>query len=240
MKHALLSLLFLSSTLLAVEPFLEKQELFKTGDDPAFNIYHIPGIVVTAKGTVLAWCEARKGGGDWSDIRILLRRSTDDGKTWEQPVKLSDPWCGCIHSLIQMKSGRLVLVGQEINAQWRHATVMWASDDLGKTWQRGDVLDYGIGTHDHAGSIEGSVIERADGSLYLLLRTESGFLWEAVSKDSLKWSGLKQTAIASVTCFYFNYNFLSWMVSICVESFFNFSICSIKNRNSNLRICCFT
>jgi sialidase-1 len=90
MKHALLSLLVLSSTLLAAEPFLEKQDLFTTGDDPAFNIYHIPGIVVTAKGTVLASCEARKGGGDWSDIRILLRRSTDDGQTWSKPQSIAD------------------------------------------------------------------------------------------------------------------------------------------------------
>ncbi len=74
----------------AAEPFIEKQDLFKVGDDPAFNIYHIPGIVVTAKGTVLAWCEARKGGGDWSDIRILLRRSTDDGKTWSAPKSIAD------------------------------------------------------------------------------------------------------------------------------------------------------
>ncbi len=138
----------------------------------------------------------------WTDFILptYTSRSTDDGKTWETPVKLSDPWCGCIHSLIQMKSGRIVLVGQEIIPQWRHATVMWASDDLGKTWQRGDVLDYGIGAHDHAGSIEGSVIERKDGSLYLLLRTESGFLWEATSRDGLKWDGLKQTTIKSVTC----------------------------------------
>jgi len=127
-------------------------------------------------------------------------RSTDEGQTWEPPVKISDPWCGCIHSLIQMKSGRIVLVGQEIIPQWRHATVMWVSDDLGKSWQRGDMLDYGVGTHDHAGSLEGSVIERRDGSLYLLLRTESGFLWEATSRDGLKWEGLKQTTIPSVTC----------------------------------------
>lgn len=127
-------------------------------------------------------------------------RSTDDGKTWETPVKLSDPWCGCIHSMIQMKSGRIVLVGQEIIPAWRHATVMWVSDDLGKSWQRGDVLDYGIGTHDHAGSLEGTVVERQDGSLYLLLRTEAGFLWEATSRDGLKWAGFKQTTIKSVTC----------------------------------------
>lgn len=138
----------------------------------------------------------------WTDFILptYTSRSTNDGKTWETPLKLSTPWCGCIHSLIQMRSGRIVLVGQEIIPQWRHATVMWVSDDLGKTWQRGDVLDYGIGKHDHAGSIEGSVIERADGSLYLLLRTESGFLWEATSRDGLKWTGLKQSSIPSVTC----------------------------------------
>lgn len=72
------------------EPLLEKQDLFTVGDDPAFNIYHIPGIVVTAKGTVLAWCEARKGGGDWSDIQILLRRSNDEGKTWSSPRSIAE------------------------------------------------------------------------------------------------------------------------------------------------------
>jgi len=139
---------------------------------------------------------------DWRDFVLptYTVRSTDGGKTWEEPVKLSDPWCGCVHSLIQTESGRLVLVGQEIIPAWRHATVMFVSDDLGKTWQRGDVLDYGVGAHDHAGSIEGSVIERADGALLLLLRTESGYLWQADSRDGLRWEGLRQSAIRSVTC----------------------------------------
>lgn len=75
------------------EPFLEKQDLFRVGDDPAYQLYHIPGIVVTAKGTVLAWCEARKrkgGVSDWDDIRILLRRSTDEGKSWSAPQSIAD------------------------------------------------------------------------------------------------------------------------------------------------------
>ena len=78
--------------LTAAEPFIEKRDLFRVGDDPAYNIYHIPGVVVTAKGTVLAWCEARKrpaGVSDWDDIRILLRRSTDDGKTWSAPKSIA-------------------------------------------------------------------------------------------------------------------------------------------------------
>ena len=179
-----------------------------------FNVSNERALLRTREGVIIsAWMngaerQAPKRWG-WGDADVDWKafvlptytcRSTDEGKTWETPVLLSTPWCGCIHSMIQMKSGRIVLVGQEIIPQWRHATVMWASDDLGKTWQRGDVLDYGVGAHDHAGSIEGSVVERKDGSLYLLLRTESGFLWQATSRDGLKWEGLKQTQIASVTC----------------------------------------
>lgn len=183
--------------------------------EPAkFTVSSERALLRTREGVVIStWMNlterAQPKGWRWGEKDVSWKefvlptytcRSTDDGKTWEAPVKLSDPWCGCIHSLIQMKSGRIVLVGQEIIPQWRHATVMWASDDLGKTWQRGDMLDYGVGTHDHAGSLEGSVIERKDGSLYLLLRTEAGFLWEATSRDGLKWTGLKQTTIQSVTC----------------------------------------
>jgi sialidase-1 len=72
---------------------MEKQDLFTVGEDPAYQLYHIPGIVVTAKGTVLTWCEARKrsaGVSDWDDIRILLRRSTDDGKTWSVTKSIAD------------------------------------------------------------------------------------------------------------------------------------------------------
>ena len=91
---ALLAILLLPlSGSRAAEPFLDKQPLFTAGEDPAFSIYHIPGIVVTAKGTVLAWCEARKrpsGVSDWDDIRILLRRSTDAGKTWSAPKSIVD------------------------------------------------------------------------------------------------------------------------------------------------------
>lgn len=66
----------------AAEPFLEKIDLFEAGRD-GYALYRIPGIVVTPKGTVLAYCEARKSAkGDWGTIDIMLRRSTDGGKTF--------------------------------------------------------------------------------------------------------------------------------------------------------------
>jgi sialidase-1 len=73
----------------ASEPFLEKRDLFVAGDS-AYKLYHIPGVVVTAKGAVLVWCEARKKGSDWDAIDILLRRSTDNGETFDAPRRIGD------------------------------------------------------------------------------------------------------------------------------------------------------
>jgi len=83
-----LSLVFLlcASRVAMAAPFLEKTNLFEEGKD-GFASYRIPGIVVTAKGSVLAYCEARKySGADEGEIEIHLRRSTDGGKTWS-PAK---------------------------------------------------------------------------------------------------------------------------------------------------------
>ena len=54
-----------------------------TADTAGYELYRIPGLVVTQKGTLLAYAEARKGGqGDWGSIDIVLRRSVDGGKQW--------------------------------------------------------------------------------------------------------------------------------------------------------------
>lgn len=64
-------------------PLLDKTDLFEGGEG-GYSLFRIPGIVVTAKGTALAYCEARKNSGaDWGEIEVHLRRSTDGGKTWE-------------------------------------------------------------------------------------------------------------------------------------------------------------
>ena len=52
--------------------------------------HRIPGMVVTAKGTVLAYCEARRNNSsDWGEIEVHLRRSTDGGRTWDAPRQIA-------------------------------------------------------------------------------------------------------------------------------------------------------
>jgi sialidase-1 len=58
-------------------------DLFEAGTGGYF-LYRIPGLVVTRRNTVLTYCEARRHtGSDWDDIDLMLRRSTDGGRTFE-------------------------------------------------------------------------------------------------------------------------------------------------------------
>jgi sialidase-1 len=51
----------------------------------------IPALVMSKKGTLMAFTEARIGtSSDWADMDLLLRRSTDKGKTW-QPMQVIAP-----------------------------------------------------------------------------------------------------------------------------------------------------
>ena len=76
-------LLTLIASIASAEPLLEKVDVFPANMNGIAR-YRIPGIVVTPKGTVLAYSEARRNSSsDWGEIEIHLRRSTDGGKTWE-------------------------------------------------------------------------------------------------------------------------------------------------------------
>ncbi|TWU30713.1 sialidase family protein [Novipirellula artificiosorum] len=73
----------------SAEPSIERVTLFEEGRD-GFTLYRIPGIVVTSRGSVLAYCEARKfSTADRGEIEIHLRRSTDCGRTWSPPQQVA-------------------------------------------------------------------------------------------------------------------------------------------------------
>ena len=73
----------------AAEPLLEKSEVFPAGMN-GVSLYRIPGLVVTTKGAVLAYCEARRDSrSDWGEIEIHLRRSFDGGRTWSTPQHIA-------------------------------------------------------------------------------------------------------------------------------------------------------
>lgn len=79
--------LLLAASLTAAE--LPTQPLFVSG--AGYARYRIPALLVTAKGTVLAFAEGRVGGGGLvGDIDLVLRRSTNHGRTWLPEQKIAD------------------------------------------------------------------------------------------------------------------------------------------------------
>ncbi len=71
-------------------PVFEEQDLFVAGHGD-YHTYRIPSMIVTRRGTVLAFCEGRRNSAsDTGDIDILLRRSPDGGRTWGPPQLVAD------------------------------------------------------------------------------------------------------------------------------------------------------
>jgi len=187
-------------------PLFHDNEKYQARDERA--------LIRLRDGTVvMAWMNERqrRRGGPWGQggeaeaarwvLPVYVSRSADDGKTWTEPTKLQDRWCGAIRSLIQLESGRLVLVGQKV-IPWRHVTLTYVSDDQGKTWTPSNLLDIEPKDGgDHSGTMEGTVAELTDGRVYMLIRTTKGWFWEAFSSDGgLTWHGLARSKLRSSTC----------------------------------------
>jgi sialidase-1 len=69
---------------------LRQSPLFTSGTG-GYHTYRIPSIISASRGTILAFCEGRKHGqADSGDIDLLLKRSTDAGRTWSEQRVLWD------------------------------------------------------------------------------------------------------------------------------------------------------
>ncbi len=72
---------FLASLAAAGDP-LEQVDVFTGGKD-GYHTYRIPSLLVTKRGTLLAFIEGRKDDSrDHGDIDLLVKRSSDGGRTW--------------------------------------------------------------------------------------------------------------------------------------------------------------
>ncbi len=132
----------------------EQSAIWTSGTD-GYHTYRIPAIVVTTRGTVLAFCEGRRNGrNDTGDIDMLVKRSEDGGRTWsDQEVVWRDAGntCGNPCPVVDGETGAVWLlmthnlgIDQEsmiIDETSQGSRTVWvtASEDDGLTWR--DPLD---------------------------------------------------------------------------------------------------
>lgn len=118
------------------KPAPVQQPLYTCGTK-GYTAYRIPALLVTQKGTVLAFCEGRVNSiADDGDIAILVRRSEDAGETWSpQEIVQADSSCDAITI-----GNPCPVVDRDTGTIWltfcRNNRDVFAthSDDDGKSW----------------------------------------------------------------------------------------------------------
>ncbi|MER5916565.1 sialidase family protein [Streptomyces sp. NPDC001982] len=128
-------------------PDFTQQILFKASQDPGYACFRIPAIVRTTDGTLLAFAEGRVlNCGDATDIDIVLKRSTDGGRTWG-PLQVVNEGAGDTHGnpapIVDRDTGRILLAETYNTGRTDSASCsvpcdrtphLQYSDDDGLTW----------------------------------------------------------------------------------------------------------
>jgi sialidase-1 len=144
----LVAALWLNGTTTVATP-VTQTDVFVSGQD-GYHTYRIPAVIRAKDGALLAFCEGRKSaGGDSGDIDLLLKRSTDGGRTWgAQQVVWNDDanTCGNPCPVLDASTGTLWLLlthnlgtdrERDIAARTAKGTrTVWVchSSDHGATW----------------------------------------------------------------------------------------------------------
>ena len=147
-------------------------------------------------------------------LDIWHAASTGGMTQWQQPKRIWQGYTGSLNSIIQLKSGRIVLpFSYRTKRSWAHrgegadaftymgdysSTVLYSDDD-GATWTLSpDELK--VVTPDIRGAygaVEPVVIQLKDGRVWMLIRTQVGRFYESFSADGARWSDPQPTAIIS-------------------------------------------
>ena len=103
-----------STEINSAEPFNQQVDVFQSGTEE-YHTFRIPSVVVTNRGTVLAFCEAHRFHYlDAGDIDIVLRRSFDGGRTWGD---LQVVWSDGVNTC----GGPTVVVDRITETVWLHS-----------------------------------------------------------------------------------------------------------------------
>ena len=151
-------------------PYRAPKGDFVTRQD-RYHTFRIPGMVVAGDGSILAFAEGRRGRGrdptidENAPIDMVLRRSTDQGRTWEpmqvidsgfrpdgsrvdfaDPTPVFDAVTRTVHLVYGQWPDRGPLVmkpGQSPDADAvNHVTWVRSSNDHGRTWSQRRQIDY--------------------------------------------------------------------------------------------------
>lgn len=138
-----------------------------------------------------------------TEAHRVFCRSIDDGLMWSEPVRMTEGAykTGCHDRLTILDSGRLIAplhCSDDWHSHYLHVRVAW-SDDNGQSWQLTDPIELPrVSDSGESGGIEPGVVQRADGSLLMVIRTAMGTIFRAESHDAgATWEELRSMEVVS-------------------------------------------
>ncbi len=132
-------------------------------------------------------------------IDLYHVRSHEGRTQWSEPQRIFEGYLGAIQCLVQLKNGRIIapfadwIAGRPTTPPTGPSvTTTVYSDDGGTTWQRSPAAltapCYDGYNGANYGACEPTILELQDGRVWMLIRTQAGFLYESYSQDGITWS----------------------------------------------------
>jgi hypothetical protein len=160
--------------------------------------------LVAQDGEIHVFVLVRRGVGHRYGIDLFLDiwhwKTTDHRATWTPGQRIYEGVVGAMRGVTQLKSGRIVLpVGMWLAGRRPglptgvHEVSVMYSDDNGETWRMSPsrlvAPCYDGFNGSNYGACEPNVIELEDNHVWMLMRTQTGFLYESNSRDGgATWS----------------------------------------------------
>lgn len=173
------------------------------------------GVVPRKQGKIAGEDQRPAVGAIRARLDIWHTRSTNQRTAWPLPKRIWQGYTGALNSVLQLRSGRLVLPFSYLTARaWRgdrgggayqfgfagqYDCTVLCSDDRGATWHpspaalKTPVPDI-VSAY---GAVEPVIVDLNDGRVWMLIRTQLGRFYESFSADGIEWSEPQPTSIVS-------------------------------------------
>ncbi len=157
--------------------------------------------------------EAHRIRKDQQRLDIWHTRSLDGRTRWQQPKPIWEGRAADLQSVIQLRSGRILLpISYLTTRSWgargsgfdaftymgQFDTTVLYSDDAGGSWRQSPVT-LKVPTPDLStlGGVEPVILQLKDGRVWMLIRTQMGRFYESFSIDGVSWPAPQPSRIIS-------------------------------------------
>jgi len=155
------------------DPILVQENIAK------LNVMEASLLRLPSGRVLLSFMRKESEGLSGGILHPMLKYSDDECKTWSDPFDITRGdayWCSTNDRFLRLSAGRILLAVAEAETGCH----VWLSDDDGMTWRKGAGA---VRPPEGKRYAEPTVVELANGTAAMFIRTDTGFIHVAHSRD---------------------------------------------------------